>query len=78
MKRIAAFLDCTPAELYAVVSDNPLLQRLREEKAHEGVIPRTHGTPSRQSAFCLIAPGQYAAVSPAPGFAEGRSSCTIM
>ena len=33
LKRIAAFLDCTPAELYAVVSDNPLLQRLREEKA---------------------------------------------
>lgn len=33
LKRIAAFLDCTPEELYEVVSDNPLLQRLREEKA---------------------------------------------
>jgi len=32
LKRIAAFLDCKPDELYEIVSDNPLLQRLREEK----------------------------------------------
>ena len=33
LKRIAAFLECTSEEMYEVVSDNPLLQRLREEKA---------------------------------------------
>ena len=32
LKRIAVFLDCAPEELYEFVSDNPLLQRLREEK----------------------------------------------
>ena len=31
--RIAAFLDCRPEELYQYVSDNALLQRLREEKS---------------------------------------------
>lgn len=32
LKRISAFLDCESDELYEIVSDNPLLQRLREEK----------------------------------------------
>lgn len=32
LKRIAVFLDCDPDELYEIISDNPLLQRLREEK----------------------------------------------
>ena len=32
MKRVAKFLDANPEELYQIISDNPVLQRLREEK----------------------------------------------
>ena len=30
--KIADHLDCAPEELYRIISDNPILQRLREEK----------------------------------------------
>lgn len=33
LKKIADYLGCNPEELYTVVSDNPLLQTLREEKS---------------------------------------------
>lgn len=33
LAKIAAFLDCTPEELYRSVSDNVLLQMLRDEKS---------------------------------------------
>lgn len=33
LKKIAAYFSCEPEELYAVVSDNALLQRLRDEKS---------------------------------------------
>lgn len=33
MKKIAAYFSCEQEELYAVVSDNALLQRLRDEKS---------------------------------------------
>lgn len=33
LQRIAAYLQCEPEKLYKQVADNPLLQRLREEKA---------------------------------------------
>lgn len=32
LARIAGFLSCAPEELYQYISNNPLLQRLREEK----------------------------------------------
>ena len=32
LKKIADHLDCDPEELYRIISDNPVLQRLREEK----------------------------------------------
>lgn len=33
LQKIADYLSCDPSLLYRVVSDNPILQRLREEKA---------------------------------------------
>ena len=33
LMKIASFLECKPEELYRVVSDNPLLQILRDEKS---------------------------------------------
>ena len=33
LSRIAEFFECTPDELYRYISDNSLLQRLRDEKA---------------------------------------------
>lgn len=32
LKKIAVYFQCGPTDLYRVVSDNPILQRLREEK----------------------------------------------
>ncbi|MBR2561690.1 MAG: Fic family protein [Eubacterium sp.] len=32
LRRIADYLCCEPEELYRIISDNPVLQRLREEK----------------------------------------------
>ena len=32
LKKIAAYFQCEPNDLYRIVSDNPILQRLREEK----------------------------------------------
>ena len=32
LKKIADYLICAPEELYRIISDNPVLQRLREEK----------------------------------------------
>ena len=32
LKKIADYLDCEPEELYRIIPDNPVLQRLREEK----------------------------------------------
>ena len=33
LRKISDFLDCLPEDLYEIESDNPILQRLREEKA---------------------------------------------
>ncbi len=33
LQKIASYFDCEPGNLYREISDNPLLQRLREEKA---------------------------------------------
>lgn len=33
LKKIADYFECKPEDIYAVVSDNPLLQTLREEKS---------------------------------------------
>ncbi len=32
LRKIASYLSCDPEDLYEIVSDNPILQRLREEK----------------------------------------------
>lgn len=32
LQKIADYLSCDPEELYQIISDNPILQRLREEK----------------------------------------------
>ena len=32
LEKIADYLTCAPEELYRIISDNPILQRLREEK----------------------------------------------
>ncbi len=32
LQKIADYLSCEPGELYRIIADNPVLQRLREEK----------------------------------------------